>query len=88
MDQPSVAQGLTRVDCPEYPVVREGLVNAVAHRDYRLTGRGIEVRMYDDAWGIIGPGGLPAPITRDEHYRRNAGIVRGLCHWGLGADWG
>ena len=89
MDQQSVVQGLARVDRTEYPlsVVREGLVNATAHRDYSLTGHSIEVRMHEDSLEIISPGGLPAHITLDnmldEHYSRNPRIVRGLYHWGF-----
>ncbi len=89
MDRQSVVQGLARVDRTEYPlsVVREGLVNAVAHRDYTLSGRSIEVRLHDDSLEIISPGGLPAHITLDnmldEHYSRNPRLVRGLYHWGF-----
>lgn len=89
MTTQSVVQGLARVDRTEYPlsVVREGLVNAVAHRDYSLTGRSIEVRLHEDSLEIISPGGLPAHITLDnildEHYSRNPRIVRALYHWGF-----
>ena len=89
MTTQSVVQGLARKDRTEYPlsVVREGLVNAVAHRDYSLTGRSIEVRLQDDSLEIISPGGLPAHITLDnildEHYSRNPRIVRALYHWGF-----
>jgi ATP-dependent DNA helicase RecG len=66
--------------------VREALVNAVAHRDYRLTGRSIEIRMYTDRMEITSPGGLPAHITVDniveEHYSRNPRLVNGLYQWG------
>jgi ATP-dependent DNA helicase RecG len=67
--------------------VREALVNAVAHRDYRLSGRSIEIRMYTDRLEITSPGGLPAHITLDniieEHYSRNPRIVNGLYQWGF-----
>ncbi len=66
--------------------MREALVNAVAHRDYRLTGRSIEIRMYTDRLEITSPGGLPAHITLDniveEHYSRNPRLVNGLYQWG------
>ena len=61
----SVMRGLQRQEQTEYPetVVREALVNAVAHRDYRMTGGSIEIRMYSDRMEIMSPGGLPAHIT-------------------------
>ncbi|MCB0057891.1 MAG: hypothetical protein KDE45_12735, partial [Caldilineaceae bacterium] len=66
--------------------VREALVNAVAHRDYRITGRSIEIRMYTDRMEITSPGGLPAHTTVDnlveEHYSRNPRLVNGLYQWG------
>ncbi|MEZ4867110.1 MAG: ATP-binding protein [Caldilineaceae bacterium] len=88
MDKRAVVRGLQRHEETEYPQasVREALVNAVAHRDYQLTGRSIEIRMYTDRLEITSPGGLPAHITLDnivdEHYSRNPRLVNGLYHWG------
>jgi ATP-dependent DNA helicase RecG len=88
MDKRAVVRGLQRHEETEYPTapVREALVNAVAHRDYRLTGRSIEIRMYTDRLEITSPGGLPAHITLDniveEHYSRNPRLVNGLYQWG------
>jgi ATP-dependent DNA helicase RecG len=88
MDKQAVVRGLQRQEETEYPrtVVREALVNAVAHRDYRMTGRSIEIRMYTDRLEVTSPGGLPAHITLDniveEHYSRNPRIVNGLYQWG------
>jgi ATP-dependent DNA helicase RecG len=88
MDKQAVVKGLERQEQTEYPqsAVREALVNAVAHRDYRLSGRSIELRMYTDRLEITSPGGLPAYITLDnivdEHYSRNPRIVDGLFQWG------
>ncbi len=84
----AVVRGLQREERPEYPpfAVREALVNAVAHRDYRLSGRRIEVRMFDDRLEVTSPGGLPGYITLDnivdEHFSRNPRIVNGLYQWG------
>jgi ATP-dependent DNA helicase RecG len=84
----AVVKGLERQEKYEYPqfAVREALVNAVAHRDYRLKGRRIEVRMYSDRLEVISPGGLPGFITVDnivdEHFSRNPRIVAGLFQWG------
>ena len=88
MDKQAVVRGLQRQEETEYPrtVVREALVNAVAHRDYRMTGRSIEIRMYTDRLEVTSPGGLPAHITLDniveEHYSRNPRLVNGLYQWG------
>jgi ATP-dependent DNA helicase RecG len=85
----AVVKGLVREEKSEYPpvAVREALVNAVCHRDYQLTGRGIEVRMFDDRLELISPGGLPGYITVDnlvdEHFSRNPRLVQGLFQWGF-----
>lgn len=90
--------GLRREERAEYPqiAVREALVNAVCHRDYRLGGRRIEIRMFDDRLEVHSPGGLPGYITVDniveEHFSRNPRLVNGLYYWnfieelGLGVD--
>ncbi len=88
MDKRSVVRGLVREEETEYPdtAVREALVNAVAHRDYHIAGRRIEVLMYRDRLEITSPGGLPGYITLqnilDEHYSRNPRLVNGLWQWG------
>ncbi len=84
----AVVRGLKREEQWVYPptAIREALVNAVAHRDYRLRGRGIEVRLFSDRLEISSPGGLPGFITLDnivdEHFSRNPRIVSGLFQWG------
>ena len=88
MDKKAVVTGLQREDQTEYPpfAVREALVNAVCHRDYRWRGSSIEIHMHADRLEIISPGGLPAYITVDniveEHYSRNPRLVNGLYQWG------
>lgn len=84
----AVVTGLERQEVAEYPAfaVREAIVNAVAHRDYRIRGRRIEIRMFGDRMEVISPGGLPGFITVDniveEHYSRNPSLVAGLFQWG------
>jgi ATP-dependent DNA helicase RecG len=84
----AVVKGLEREETYEYPqfAVREAIVNAVCHRDYRLKGRRIEIRMYSDRLEVISPGGLPGFITVEniveEHFSRNPRIVNGLFQWG------
>jgi len=84
----AVVNDLQREELTEYPAfaVREALVNAAAHRDYRLRGRRIEIRMYSDRMEVISPGALPGYITVDniveEHFSRNPRLVSGLFQWG------
>lgn len=84
----AVVKGLEREERLEYPqfAVREAIVNAICHRDYRLKGRRIEIRMYSDRLEVISPGGLPGFITveniKDEHFSRNPRVVNGLFQWG------
>jgi ATP-dependent DNA helicase RecG len=76
-----VLDGLQRQDRPEYPdfVLREAIVNAVAHRDYTLRGSRIQIRLYPDRIEFQSPGGLLPPVTVDniesEHATRNEAIV-------------
>ncbi len=80
--------GLEREELLEYPrfAVREAIINAICHRDYRIKGRKVEIRMYSDRLEVISPGGLAGHMTLDnlveEHYSRNPRIVNGLYQWG------
>ncbi|MDH3442600.1 MAG: putative DNA binding domain-containing protein [Deltaproteobacteria bacterium] len=75
----------------EYPAFawQEALVNAVAHRDYAITGASIEVWMFDDRLEIRSPGLPPPPVTLEQlrqhktiHFSRNPLIVRTLADMG------
>ncbi len=59
--------GGRRVERPAYPydALREGIVNALIHRDYLLTSTDIELAVYSDRLEIISPGRLPNGITPD-----------------------
>ena len=67
MQSRAVMRGLVREERSQYPLfaVREALVNAVCHRDYRVRGRRIEVRLHPDRLEVVSPGGLPGFITLD-----------------------
>jgi ATP-dependent DNA helicase RecG len=84
----AIVKDLQREELTEYPVfaVREAIVNAVCHRDYRIKGRRIEIRMYSDRLEVISPGSLPGYITLDnivdEHFSRSPRLVNGLFQWG------
>ena len=72
----------------EYPEFawQEGIVNAVAHREYALQGNYICVTMFDDRLEIRSPGGLPNLVTveniRETRYSRNPRIARLLTEFG------
>jgi ATP-dependent DNA helicase RecG len=63
----SVVEGGRRIDRPAYPsdVLREGIVNALIHRDYLLSSTDIELAIYSNRLEIISPGRLPNGITPD-----------------------
>ena len=76
----------------EYPSFawKEALINAIAHRDYRLEGNAIEVWMFDDRLEIRSPGNLPGPVRIQQllrrekiHYSRNPIISRVLIDAGI-----
>ncbi|WLA08269.1 ATP-binding protein [Xanthomonas translucens] len=54
-----------RVDVPQYSqrALFEAMVNAVAHRDYSITGMPIRVFMYADRIDFFSPGGLPNTMS-------------------------
>lgn len=75
----------------EYPAFawQEALVNAVAHRDYALTGAPIEVWMFDDRLEVRSPGLPPPPVSLEQmrqhksiHFSRNPLLVRALADMG------
>lgn len=54
-----------RIDKPDYPeeVIRETIVNAIAHRDYTISGTDIELSIYSNRLEVISPGRLPNTVT-------------------------
>lgn len=87
-DRQSYQDGLFRFDIPTFDevAVREALLNAVAHRDYRLGGS-IFVRQYARRLEIVSPGGFPAGITQDnildQQNPRNRRLAEALGRCGL-----
>lgn len=73
---------------PEYPEFAwlEGIVNAVAHREYSMEGAFILVAMYDDHLEITSPGRLPNIVTvkniQYTRFSRNPRIARVLTEFG------
>ena len=60
-------EGARRVERTVYPpdAVREAVVNAVAHRDYSIAVRDIELSIYTDRLEVVSPGRLPNTVTID-----------------------
>jgi ATP-dependent DNA helicase RecG len=81
--------GLERIEETEYPVeaIREAIVNAIAHRDYRIRGDEIRVLMFGDRIEFYSPGRLPGHITVEnlveERFSRNEIIVQVLSDMGF-----
>jgi ATP-dependent DNA helicase RecG len=81
--------GLERVEATEYPVevVREAIVNAVAHRDYQIRGDGIRILLFSNRIEFYSPGRLPGHVTVenlvDERFSRNEAIVQALSDMGF-----
>lgn len=73
---------------PEYPEFawKEGVVNAVTHREYAMSGSYIKVSMYDDRLEIESPGRLPNIVTieniKETRFARNPRISRVLTEFG------
>lgn len=80
--------GLFRWDIRTFneAVVREAILNAVSHRDYRLGGS-VFVRQYPRLLEIVSPGGFPAGITAEnilwKQAPRNRRIAEALARCGL-----
>jgi ATP-dependent DNA helicase RecG len=74
-------QGLFRNKIRHYDarLVRELLINAIAHKSYTISGD-IFIKVYQDRLEITNPGGLPLGITKDNilhtTYRRNPHLIR------------
>jgi ATP-dependent DNA helicase RecG len=87
-DRQSYQDGLFRYDILTFDetAVREALLNAVAHRDYRLGGS-VFVRQYARRLEIVSPGGFPPGITPDnildQQNPRNRRLAEALARCGL-----
>lgn len=59
-----IIETMTRKERPELPeaALREAVVNALAHRDYRSNAN-VQIYIFEDRVEIVSPGGLPAGMT-------------------------
>jgi ATP-dependent DNA helicase RecG len=87
-DRQSYQEGLFRYEIPTFDetAVREALLNAVAHRDYRAHGS-VFVRQYSRRLEVVSPGGFPPGITPDnildQQSPRNRRLAEALAKCGL-----
>jgi ATP-dependent DNA helicase RecG len=78
-------KGLRRKDILEIPefVIREAIVNAVAHRDYFERGANVQVDIFDNRIEISNPGGLPKGLKPEnfglQSVARNS-LIAALLH--------
>ena len=79
-DIQSYQEGLFVWDVPTFheAVVREAVLNAVSHRDYRLHGS-VFVRQYSRRLEVVSPGGLPPGITVENILWRQSPRNRRIC---------
>jgi ATP-dependent DNA helicase RecG len=86
--------GTHREKIPEYPltVLREAVLNALAHRDYGLVGSTVDITIWNDRIEIQSPGPFPGHITLDnmraEHYSRNRRLMHVLKLFDLVEEYG
>lgn len=86
--------GGTRHELRRLPLkaLREVLANAVAHRDYQLSGSAVEVHIRSGEVMVRSPGGFVAPVTsenlRNAHAARNRRIIHALRAFRLAEDAG
>ena len=87
-DRQPYRDGLFVMDVPTFDEVqvREALLNAVAHRDYRLGGS-VFVRQFAQRLEVVSPGGFPPGITPanvlDQQNPRNRRLAEALARCGL-----
>ena len=74
---------------------REALANALAHRDYSVEGKGIEVLVFEDRIDVISPGALLSTVSVDDlragsgaHESRNTSVARVLRELGYMREMG
>ncbi|MGB2842549.1 MAG: RNA-binding domain-containing protein [Halobacteriota archaeon] len=83
----------------EYPpdAIREGITNAVAHRDYSSTAN-VHVSIFDDRIEVWNPGTLPEPLTPEDLKKEHKSIpinpliahalflIKYIERWGTGTN--
>jgi len=81
-------RNIKRKDEYLYPVeaLREGIVNAICHRDYTISGSAVRIFLFGNRLEIRSPGGLPNTMTienmRYRQFTRNQMIASFLTGYG------
>jgi ATP-dependent DNA helicase RecG len=87
-DRQSYQDGFFRFEIPTFDerVIREAILNAVCHRDYRLGGS-VFVRQFSRRLEVVSPGGFPPGITPenilDQQNPRNRRLAEALSKCGM-----
>lgn len=85
----TVRHELTRLPAD---ALREVLANAVAHRDYQLSGSAVEVHLTPSEVTVMSPGGFAGRVTSENigeaHFARNRAVINVLRAFGLAEDAG
>ena len=85
---------MMRVERPQFSqrALFEALVNAVAHRDYSMSGARVRLHMFDDRIELYVPGALANTLTPDSmhlrQYSRNELVVSLLARCPVGGEEG
>ena len=81
-------RGIQRKCTYLYPVeaIREGIINALCHRDYTITGAAVRIFVFSDRMEIRSPGSLPNTLTVENmlyrQFTRNQMIASFLSGYG------
>lgn len=66
---------------------KNGITNAITHRNYAISGEHTKIFIYDDRMEILSPGDLPGIVTinniKEKRYARNPIISRTLTELGV-----
>lgn len=73
--------GTRRMEILEIPevVLREAIVNAIAHRDYFEKGANVMVEVFDDMIEISNPGGLPKGLSENDFGKKSLARNPNIC---------